>query len=61
MAPEQLPALLRKIRDQPPKMEIEIQSKWQLADTSLDAWLFFVCFVGLLSVEWFLRKKWSLV
>ena len=45
-------------RRAPPKMEIEVQSEWQLADTELDAWLFFLCVVGLLSGEWYLRKKW---
>jgi hypothetical protein len=61
LAPEQLPALLKQIQERPPKMEIEVQSKWQLADTELDAWLFFLCVVGLLCSEWFLRKKWRLV
>jgi hypothetical protein len=61
LAPEQLPDLLRQIQKRPPKMEIDIQSKWQLADTEKDAWLFFLCVVGLLSGEWFLRKKWRLV
>lgn len=61
LAPEQLPALLSHIQRQPQKMEIDVQSKWQLADTALDAWLFFLAVVGLLSVEWFLRKRWRLV
>jgi uncharacterized membrane protein len=61
LAPEQLPALLRQIKERPPKMEIEVQTKWQLADTERDAWLFFLCLVGLLCGEWFLRKKWRLV
>ena len=59
--PEQLAALLREIRDRPPQMDVEVQTKWQLADTPRDAWLFFVALVVLLTGEWFLRKKWGLV
>ena len=61
LAPEDLPALLREIRDRPPQMEVEVQTKWQLADTARDAWLFFLACVLLLTGEWFLRKKWGLV
>ncbi|MCY2991186.1 MAG: glutamine amidotransferase [Planctomycetota bacterium] len=61
LAPEQLPALLQEIRDRPPQLEVEVQTKWQLADTPRDAWLFFLTLVMVLSGEWFLRKKWGLV
>lgn len=61
LAAEELPGLLQKIKEQPPELEIQLQTKWQLADTWWDAWLFFVCVVGLLSSEWFLRKRWGLV
>ena len=33
----------------------------KLADTPFDAWGYFLCLVGLLSLEWFLRKKWGMV
>lgn len=59
--PEQLTALFREIKAQPREAEIEVQTKWQLGDTSLDAWSFFLLFLGLLTGEWFLRKKWGLV
>jgi hypothetical protein len=61
VAPEQLISLLEEVRDKPPEMEIEVQTKWQLADTARDAWTLFLLFVALLAGEWFLRKKWSLV
>ena len=61
VAPEQLPSLLEEIRDRPPELEIEVQTKWQLADTASDAWALLLLFVGLLTTEWFLRKKWGLV
>jgi uncharacterized membrane protein len=61
VAPEQLSALLQSINERPPDLEIEVLTKWQLADTALDAWLFFMCLIGLLTSEWALRKKWGLV
>ncbi len=61
IAPEQLPALLEQLRDRPPELEIEVQTKWQLADTAQDAWTLLLTVVLLLTAEWFLRKKWGLV
>jgi hypothetical protein len=61
VAPEQVPALLEDIRDRPPDLEIEVQTKWQLADTARDAWSVLLLFVLILTGEWFLRKKWGLV
>ncbi len=61
VAPEQLPALLEEIRQNPPQMVEEVLTRWQLADTTWDAWLVLSCLVALLGVEWFLRKRWGLV
>ena len=61
IAPEQLSSLLDDIKASPPKDEIETQTKWQLGDTAVDAWTFFLLLVGLLTVEWFCRKRWGLV
>lgn len=61
VAPEQLPELLQTMRDNPPKVAEEVLARWQLADTPWDAWLVLVCFTSLLTVEWFLRKRWALV
>lgn len=58
---EELPKLLRDIKERRHESEIEIQSKWQLGDTTLDAWLFLITLVGVLTAEWALRKKWGLV
>jgi uncharacterized membrane protein len=57
VAPEQLPKLLDEIKEGTKELEVETQSK----DTLWDNWGFLLCFVGLLVVEWFLRKKWGLV
>jgi uncharacterized membrane protein len=61
VAPEQVPALIKALRDQPPELKIEMETKWQLGGSALDAWLFFLGIVALLSSEWFLRKRWGLV
>ncbi|WP_254509686.1 glutamine amidotransferase [Anatilimnocola floriformis] len=60
LAPEQLSAQIDAIRNRKKEYEIR-QTKWQLASTSGDAWLFFCLLVGLLGTDWFLRKKWGLV
>jgi hypothetical protein len=57
IAPEQLGSLLDELKVATDKLQVEIQSKQSLWDT----WPFFLAFVGLLAVEWYLRKKWGLV
>ena len=61
VTPEKLPELLRQLRQKPPEMEIEVESKWRFGDSAWDAWPFFLLFVGVLTCEWFWRKKWGLV
>lgn len=57
LAPEELPDLLRRMQEQPPEMEVETQVK----HTPWDTWPFLLLFVGVISLEWYLRKKWGLV
>jgi len=57
LAPEELPTLMHRLAAEPPKLEEEVIAK----DTYWDTWPFFLTFVGLLGVEWFLRKRWGLV
>jgi hypothetical protein len=57
LAPEELPTLMHRLATQPPKLEAEVVAK----KTYWDTWPFFLAFVGLLGVEWFLRKRWGLV
>ncbi|MEZ6115123.1 MAG: glutamine amidotransferase [Pirellulaceae bacterium] len=61
VAPEKLIDLLQELHNKPPETEIETESKWQLGDTNLDAWTFFLLLVGLMSSEWYLRKRWGMV
>jgi hypothetical protein len=57
LAPEELPDLLKRLAEKPPEMKQEVIAKV----TYWDTWPFFLVFVGLLSTEWFLRKRWGLV
>jgi uncharacterized membrane protein len=60
VAPEELPKLLAEIAKRPPEYEVR-QTRWKLAGTSGDAWLMLVLMTSVLSVEWYLRKRWGLV
>lgn len=57
LAPEQLPALLADLASQPPVVKKEVLAKI----TYWDTWPFLLLFVALLTVEWYLRKRWGLV
>ena len=57
IVPEQLGGLIDDIRQAAHQFEVETQIK----DTLWDNWPFFLVFIMLLSVEWYLRKKWGLV
>ena len=57
VAPEQLPELLKKIKNEPRDREVATETKF----TPWDSPLFFLIVVGLLCVEWYLRKRWGWV
>jgi hypothetical protein len=57
VAPEQLLALLKRIKEQPRDRQVEIETKF----TPWDSPPFFLLVVMLLVVEWFLRKRWGWV
>ncbi len=61
IAPSDLPAAMAEFADRAPNLEIEIPLQWQMGDTLADALLFVLLFAGLLTVEWWLRKKWGMV
>jgi uncharacterized membrane protein len=60
VAPEELPEVIAELAKRPPEYEVR-QTRWKLAGTSGDAWLMFVLMTGVLTGEWFLRKRWGLV
>jgi len=57
LAPEQLPDLIKRLTEQTSILEIQQETK----KTFWDTWPFFLMIVGLLSLEWYLRKRWGLV
>jgi len=61
ITPRQLRYELERIRDNPPDLEREVLEEWQLGKAESEAWLLLCLMVGLLAVEWFLRKRWKLV
>ena len=61
MVPAQVPELLDELIENPPVTKIEIPLKWRLGETFADSAGFLIAFVGLLTIEWLLRKKWGLV
>jgi len=57
LAPEQLAGLLAEIKKGTKSLEVETQAK----ETLWDKWPVLAAFVGLLAIEWLLRKRWGLV
>jgi hypothetical protein len=57
LTPEELPALFAELAEKP----MQLEEKVTVTVTYWDRWWVFMLLVGLLSAEWFLRKKWRLV
>jgi hypothetical protein len=57
LAPEELPQLIRDLSEKTEQLEVRQETK----KTFWDTWLFFLTVVGLLGIEWYLRKRWGLV
>ena len=57
LAVERLGELVNQLATQIEHLEIEQETK----RTFYDTWPLFLLVVGLLGVEWFLRKRWGLV
>lgn len=61
ITPDELAGVLDELIENPPMKKIEIPTKWRMGESMVDASAFLLVFVGLLTVEWYLRKKWGLV
>jgi hypothetical protein len=57
LAPERLPELIQRLTDETQYLEVQQETK----KTFWDTWPFFLAIVGLLGLEWYLRKRWGLV
>ncbi len=57
LAPEQLGDLIKRLTEQTAALEIQQETK----KTFWDTWPFFLMIVVLLSLDWYLRKRWGLV
>ncbi|QDU54534.1 glutamine amidotransferase [Aeoliella mucimassa] len=56
-APEELPSLLKKLADEKPELKTEVVRRI----TYWDKWPVLLAMVGLVGLEWYLRKRWGLV
>lgn len=61
ISPEQLGEILDGYIENPPIKKIEIPTSWRIGETMYDGSAFLLVFVGLLGIEWGLRKHWGLV
>jgi uncharacterized membrane protein len=61
IAPEKLSEILDQLIADPPVAKIEVPIKNRFGDQFTDSAIFLLAFTALLTVEWFLRKKWGLV
>jgi hypothetical protein len=57
VVPEELPALIQRLAEATEQLEVQTEAKL----TFWDKWPFFLFVIGLLLVEWYLRKRWGLV
>ena len=57
LAPEQLSQLIERLARQTETLEVQEETK----STFWDTWPYFLILVGLLGVEWYLRKRWGMV
>jgi uncharacterized membrane protein len=57
LSPEELPQLCERLKKLPHELEVPVETK----ETPWDKPYFLLLIVGLLSTEWFFRKKWGLV
>jgi N6-adenosine-specific RNA methylase IME4 len=57
LAPEQLSSLVERLTADTQHLEVQQETK----KTFWDTWEFFLSVVGLLGLEWYLRKRWGLV
>ncbi len=57
LVPEELPDLIERLAQDAESLEVRTETKRPLWDT----WTFFLLLVGLLAIEWYLRKRWGLV
>jgi uncharacterized membrane protein len=58
--PDETNQLINLIQQLRRKSEAPVVQKYRLGDSALSAWPLFILLVGLLSGEWYLRRRWGL-
>ena len=59
--PQQIDALIDTIANKRRSAETPVIEKNRLGDGPASGWLVFTLFAGMLSAEWFLRRRWGMV
>ena len=59
-APDEIDALVDTIKKRRHQAETPIIEKFRLGDGPISGWILFALFAGVLSTEWFLRRRWGL-
>lgn len=60
LAPEELDDAIDKLVERRKTATLELVESYKLGDGNVDSWILFVSFIGLLTLQWRLRKKWGL-
>ena len=61
ITPQSLVERLASWEEEPPEVSEPTLERWTLGEHGPDAWLFLLMLVGLLTIEWVLRRRWGLV
>jgi uncharacterized membrane protein len=59
-APEQVKDIVEKLLERKKQAAVELVESYRVGDGEPDSWAVFIIIVGLLIIQWSLRKRWSL-
>ncbi len=60
LAEEDVDIAMERLAERRTSAIVELVQSYRLGDGTLDSWVFFLCLLGLLSIQWLLRKRWNL-
>ncbi len=60
ITPDDIGEAMQWLRDRQSQARVTTLEKRRLGDGVWDSWLYFVCFCGVMTLEWATRKKWQM-
>ena len=60
LSEEEVDVAMSKLVERQTSAIVELVQTYRLGDGSLDSWAFFAGLLGILSIQWLLRKRWNL-